>query len=217
MKKLILLLAVLLMTTSCAISKKSVTKIKNQSIFNQREKAIITSGKSDDPLRVWLITNKQDSILLRKKSESFLVNKHDTLLQLFSNRLLATVKDSATRGVGIAAPQVGILKRIIWVKRLDKKGVPFEVYYNPVITKYTKKKQDVPEGCLSIPNLRATTLDRSYAIFFQYDNARGEHKCEMVEAFTAAIFQHEIDHLDGILFIDHLMKEYDKNLHHKIK
>ncbi len=201
---------------SCSTTK-SLKATKKTAVFTEREKQLILSGKSDQPMRVWLITNKDDSTLLRKRSAFFKVDKNDTLLQIFTKRLLATVRDSASRGVGIAAPQVGILKRIIWVQRLDKKGVPFEVYYNPVITKYTEKKQDVPEGCLSIPNFRATTKDRSYAVFIQYDRPTGEHKCEMIEAFTAAIFQHEIDHLNGILFIDHLLKEAKYNIKHKVE
>jgi len=204
-----------LLFASCATTQ-SFTDAHKSSVFTEREKQLILSGKPDQPMRVWLITNKDDSILLRKRSAFFKVDEKDTLLQIFTKRLLATVRDSASRGVGIAAPQVGISKRIIWVQRLDKKGVPFEVYYNPVITKYTEKKQDVPEGCLSIPNFRATTKDRSYAVFIQYDRPTGEHKCEMIEAFTAAIFQHEIDHLNGILFIDHLLKEGKYQMHHKV-
>jgi len=215
MKKYLYIWLVSLLFASCGTTK-SLKPAQQKSIFTEREKQLILSGKPDQPMRVWLITNKSDSILLRKQSAFFKVDKNDTLLKIFTQRLLATVRDSASRGVGIAAPQVGILKRIIWVQRLDKKGVPFEVYYNPVITKYTDKKQDVPEGCLSIPNFRATTKDRAYAVFFEYDRPTGEHRCEMVEAFTAAIFQHEIDHLNGILFIDHLLKEVKNNIKHKV-
>jgi len=128
-------------------------------------------------------------------------------LQQFSKRLIATVTDPKSLGVGIAAPQVGILKNIICVQRLDKEGVPFEVYLNPVITNYSKKKRPCPEGCLSIPNKRATTLDRAYAIDLEYDKLNGKHYFETVTDFVSVIFQHEIDHLHGILFIDHLLKE----------
>ena len=164
-------------------------------------------------MRVFLITNPKDSILLRSKSSDFIVNPNDNVLKHFTKRLLATVKDSATRGVGIAAPQVGILKRIIYVQRIDKEQKPFEVYYNPYIKQYSEMKQDVLEGCLSIPNTRGTTTNRAYAVFLEYDDSKGNHKCEMVEAFTAAIFQHEIDHLDGIMFIDHLEDE-EKGINH---
>ena len=128
-------------------------------------------------------------------------------LDLFIKRLYRTVTDSASLGVGIAAPQVGILRNIIWVQRFDKPNLPFEVYLNPKIIQYTERKQPCPEGCLSIPNKRATTTNRAYAILLEYDTQEGEHRTEMVEGFTAVIFQHEIDHLNGILFIDHLEEE----------
>ncbi len=217
MKKLSIILLSSILFLSCSAGKKTIDFSQQKSIFTEAEKKLILSGKADEPMRVWLITNHRDSILLRKKSAYFQVDTANSVLKHFSSRLLATVKDSATRGVGIAAPQVGILKRIIWVQRLDKPGVPFEVYYNPVITKYSEMKQDVREGCLSIPGIRDTTHDRSYAVFIQYDNPKGEHKCEMIEAFTAAIFQHEIDHLNGILFIDHLKNERKTGINHRIK
>jgi peptide deformylase len=78
-------------------------------------------------------------------------------------------------------------------------------------------KQEVREGCLSIPDYRGTTQDRAYAVFVAYENRQGQHKCEMVEAFTAAIFQHEIDHLNGIMFIDHLIKERNNSIQHPIE
>jgi len=107
-------------------------------------------------------------------------------------------------GVGIAAPQVGILKDMIWVQRFDKEGFPFEVYINPVIRQYSTKKQDCREGCLSIPDRSDTTKTRAYAILLEYDRLSGDHITEMVEDFTAVIFQHEIDHLHGVLYLDHL-------------
>jgi peptide deformylase len=158
-------------------------------------------------MRVFKITNYQDSILLRTKCEK--VNINDPLLDLFTKRLYATVRDSLSLGVGIAAPQVGILKNIIWVQRFDKKNLPFEPYFNPVIKQYSEKKQPCPEGCLSIPGIRDTTQNRSYAILIEYDKLDGTHHYEMVEGFTAVIFQHEIDHLNGILFLDHLAKEIE--------
>ncbi len=200
--------------TSCATNKNAATK--NSSVFTKEETKLILSGKPDEPMRVLLITNPNDSIILRSKSLDFKVNENDKILQIFTKRLYQTVRDSATRGVGIAAPQVGILKKIIWIQRFDKENEPFEVYYNPRITKYSNLKQDVLEGCLSIPDIRETTQNRSYAVLLEYDNPKGKHKCEMIEAFTAVIFQHEIDHLNGILFTDHLDKETKKSIKHKL-
>lgn len=178
---------------------------------------MILSESAELPMRVLLITNPVDSLILRSKSKSFVVQKDDKLLQTFTKRLYLTVRDSANRGVGIAAPQVGILKKIIWVQRFDKENEPFEVYYNPNIIKYSDMKQDVLEGCLSIPDIRETTQDRSYAVLLEYDDEKAQHKCEMIEAFTAVIFQHEIDHLNGILFTDHLEQETKESINHKIR
>jgi len=136
-----------------------------------------------------------------------LPNPDDPVLNTFVNRLYATVRDSMSMGVGIAAPQVGILKNIIWVQRFDKEDYPFEVYLNPKIISYSKLKQDCREGCLSIPDRSDTTKTRSYAIMIEYDKMDRTHHTEMIEDFTAVIFQHEIDHLDGILYLDHLKKE----------
>jgi len=213
-KSLLVLLLVSVLLTSCGSTKKAST---SKRIFLEQESQLILSGKIDEPMRVLLITNPKDSLILRSKSQSFKVNPDNKLLDYFTSRLYHTVRDSASRGVGIAAPQVGILKKIIWVQRFDKNDEPFEVYYNPEIKKYSEMKQDVMEGCLSIPNVRETTHDRSYAIFLEYDDRKGIHKCEMIEAFTAVIFQHEIDHLDGILFTDHLEKETKESIRHKLE
>ena len=110
-------------------------------------------------------------------------------------------------GVGIAAPQVGILKNIIWIQRFDKEHFPFEVYLNPKIIKYSEDKQTVKEGCLSIPNRTEILNSRAQSITIEYDTMNGEHKTETVISFTSVIFQHEIDHLNGILYLDHLQKE----------
>jgi peptide deformylase len=160
-------------------------------------------------MRVFLITKTSDSILLRQKSKYIKPNPKNKTLQRFAKRLVTTVRDSASLGVGIAAPQVGILKNIIVVQRLDKDDEPFEVYLNPVIKKYSKRKRPCPEGCLSIPNKRAMTLDRAYEIRIEYDTLDGKHHSESVDDFVSVIFQHEIDHLSGILFIDHLLKEVE--------
>lgn len=196
-KKVILLIFIILFT-SCSGYKNFSTVQKN-----------LIKKDVLKPMRVYLITNKKDSILLRQKSTYIKPNPKNETLKLFAKRLITTVKDSASLGVGIAAPQVGILKNIIAVQRLDKDNEPFEIYLNPVITFYSKQKRPCPEGCLSIPNERKTTLDRSFEIQIEYDKLDGSHQIEKITDFVSVIFQHEIDHLNGILFIDHLLKEND--------
>ncbi|KJD32009.1 peptide deformylase [Tamlana nanhaiensis] len=187
------------------------SSVKNA--FTNKELKLINAGDSRTPMRVYKITEKSDSLPLRKKSKYINPEPKNAALQLFVKRLYATVTDSASLGVGIAAPQVGVLKNIIWVQRLDKENLPFEVYLNPKIVGYSKEKQTVTEGCLSIPDRRETLNSRSQIIDIEYDTMEGEHKAETIKDFTAVIFQHEIDHLNGILYLDHLEKDFknDKN------
>lgn len=213
LKKLTVFLFITCLLASCSNTKQVIAN-SNYSAFSLEEIDMIMSGEANEPMRVFKINNEQDSILLRTKSEAINVDPNDPVLKRFVDRLYSTVRDSMSLGAGIAAPQVGILKNIIWVQRFDKEDLPFEVYLNPKITKYSKMKQDCLEGCLSIPNKRDTTKTRAYAILFEYDRMDNTHATEMVEAFTAVIVQHEVDHLNGILFLDHLEKE-SKDVSHQ--
>ncbi|MBP0903114.1 peptide deformylase [Mariniflexile gromovii] len=201
-KNLFLLIGITIILSSCYGSKSI---LKNS--FTVEESSLIMSSDSFTPMRVFKITNKKDSLLLRTKSQYIKANPNDVVLQRFVNRLYATVRDSISLGVGIAAPQVGILKNIIWVQRFDKENFPFEVYLNPVIKTYSDEKQTFREGCLSIPNRTDTLNSRAFSILIEYDTMEAEHKTETIEGFTSVIFQHEIDHLNGILYLDHLNKE----------
>jgi len=196
-------ITVMVLLAGCGIKKN----VDNQDQWSASQSSMILNSDDNSPMRVWKINNYSDSILLRKDCLPVLPDSNDVVLQRFTKRLYATVRDSMSLGVGIAAPQVGILKDIIWVQRFDKEGFPFEVYLNPNIVQYSTKKQDCREGCLSIPNRSDTTKTRAYAILLEYDRIDGSHHTEMVEDFTAVIFQHEIDHLRGILYLDHLEEE----------
>jgi len=190
---------------SCSSSSKLVKNSTDD--FTSTQRILIMSLDSTFPMRVLKINNKKDSIILRTKCKNVVADSNNVELAHFVNRLYRTVRDSISMGVGIAAPQVGVLKNIIWVQRFDKEGFPFEVYLNPKIVQYTDKKQNCVEGCLSIPYRSDTTKTRAYAILMEYDKMDGTHHSEMIEAFTAVIFQHEIDHLNGILYLDHLEQE----------
>ena len=112
--------------------------------------------------------------------------------------------ESLGTGVGIAAPQVGINRRVIMVQRFDKEEKPFEFFYNIEIKKTYGEKVVGWEGCLSIP-AGFGQVERWQDIDIEYDaEADGKivRKSENIKGFTAVIFQHETDHLNGILFID---------------
>ncbi len=200
----------LLTMASCKLNKELSTA-GQQTNWSSEQMNLIQSQASDRPMRLYLLTNRSDSVLLRTKSKRVTPNHEDLVLKKLVDRMLATVQDSMSMGVGIAAPQVGVLKNIILVQRFDKPDFPFEAYLNPIIRQYSKKTQPCMEGCLSIPDKRGETQNRSYAILLEYDKMNGEHIIEMVEDFTAVIFQHEIDHLNGIVFLDHLENESKKS------
>lgn len=172
--------------------------------LTEAEKAIVNSGTRTTMLRVLQITNADDARVL--KSASFDVSLKDESLPLLLDRMLATVTDPANTGVGIAAPQIGINRNVILVQRFDKPGEPIQEYLNPKIKWSSALMRKGAEGCLSIPDLREDVL-RHYTIQITYYDRNGKYHDEMVEGFTAVIFQHEIDHLMGILFTDRLEQQ----------
>ena len=108
-------------------------------------------------------------------------------------------------GVALAAPQIGVSKRIFVVSpkafEEDAKWKPL-VFINPVIRKVSKKVQEMQEGCLSVRWIYGTTERHIAATVEAYDT-EGNKFTFGGSGLLAHIFQHEIDHLDGVLFIDH--------------
>jgi len=162
--------------------------------------------RDETPLmRVLTIASPYDSVVLRQPCKSI---TEDMLAsaeyRTLAERMVTTVTDPSQDGVGIAGPQVGILRRIVAVQRLDKPGEPFEVYPNIRITAYRGEPEPGQEGCLSVPDCRGTVM-RSRDIDITYTSmAALTDTTETVRGFTAVIFQHECDHLDGILYIDRI-------------
>jgi len=159
-----------------------------------------------EPFEVLTIENKKDSIFLRKQAKKVNLDKNKNEAIYFSKRLLKTVQDPKNMGVGIAAPQVGLQRQIILVQRFDKANEPFEIYINPIIKSCSDEQKLGKEGCLSIPNYTAEVF-RPIKIVVEYVDLDGKKHIEEISGFTSVIFQHEIDHLNGILFTDHLQSE----------
>ncbi len=177
--------------------------------FSATEQKIIESADEQTVMHVYLTTDEEELKTLRKPSEDIKFN--DPLLPKLAARMLQTVQDQKHQGVGIAGPQVGINKNVIWVQRFDKETEPFEFYVNPKIIWRSKLTRVGAEGCLSIPDQRQD-VQRSFAIRLQYIDKEGHIIEENVEGFTAVIFQHEVDHLYGILFPDRLEEQAEKEL-----
>ncbi len=172
--------------------------------FTLREKRIINQTGANELMTLMLVPNTKDSIILYKKSKNIKPDSTNEHLTKLINNMFVTVRDPENPGVGIAAPQVGINKRIIWVQRFDKTDKPFEVYLNPRIVYYSESKSDGKEGCLSIPGYRGI-VNRSDTIVINYDYVKQHSLTDTVSGFTAIIFQHETDHLEGILYTDRIV------------
>ena len=110
--------------------------------FSEHEINLIRSHDTTSLMRILTVDNINDSILLRTVSSDVSKEMMATKeYELLVNRMLATVRNPENEGVGIAAPQVGILRRIVAVQRFDKEGYPFEILVNPEIISYSEQTQ----------------------------------------------------------------------------
>ena len=171
--------------------------------WTSAESRLILDG--DGLMRVLTVDDPADSVVLRQASvmmsaEDLQAPEYDAL----ARRMVITVTDPSQDGVGIAGPQVGVLRRIVAVQRFDKEGEPFEVYPNIRIVAVRGEAEPGSEGCLSVPGRRGQVL-RWRDIDIEYTSlATMQDTLETVQGFTAVIFQHECDHLDGVLYTDKL-------------
>lgn len=142
-------------------------------------------------MAVYQIIKKGDEVLRQRAKE---------VPEITPNilRLLDNMKDTMfeANGVGLAAPQIGIGKRVIVV---DSEDELLELI-NPEITESEGSETDT-EGCLSVPGLIGE-VKRAYKVTIKAKNREGKAVELRREGLTARVLQHEIDHLDGILFID---------------
>ena len=142
--------------------------------------------------------------VLRKKARK--VTDFGPELQTLIDDMVETMR--VAPGVGLAAPQVNASVRVIVVEygeedEEEKAPLPPKLYtvVNPEITRFSKESEVGSEGCLSIPGF-AGDVDRPLAVTVKGLNRRGQPIRIKAEGWLARIFQHEIDHLDGVLFID---------------
>ena len=142
----------------------------------------------------------QGDEILKKKSKE--VPEEDILgekIQILIDDMIETMHKY--NGVGLAAVQVGVLKRVIVIDLYDDNG-PI-VLINPVITK-TKGEQEVEEGCLSFPNEFAKVI-RPAELTAEYINREGKRMKVKAKELLAQAIAHEVDHLNGELFIEKII------------
>jgi len=147
--------------------------------------------------------------VLRRKAHT--ITKIDKDLQTLIDDMVETMREAP--GVGLAAPQIGLSERLIVVEYYereedeDKEDAPKKVWavLNPEIIKASEEKLTGVEGCLSIPGL-VGEVERHAAIQVKGLNRHGKPLKIKAEGWLARIFQHEIDHLNGVLFTDRAMR-----------
>ena len=135
--------------------------------------------------------------ILKKKSRE--IENVDEKLQILIDDMIETMH--RYNGVGLAAVQVGILKRVIVIDLYDNKG-PIAMI-NPVILK-TKGEHEMDEGCLSFPNQFAKVI-RPEEIVAEYTDRKGKRKKITAKELLAQAIVHEVDHLNGEVFIDKII------------
>ena len=146
-----------------------------------------------------IVTFPEPSLRLKAKQ----VTKFDYELQTLVDSMFETMRDAP--GVGLAAPQIGQSLRLVVVEYTDDEDENARpkkyVLVNPEIVKRSEEMVTDIEGCLSLPGL-AGTVERHEAVTIKAKNRFGKPLKIEAEGWLARIFQHEIDHLDGVLYID---------------
>ncbi len=139
--------------------------------------------------------------ILRGKARK--VTSYGTELQSLIDDMVETMR--AAPGVGLAAPQVNVPLRVIVVEyneSEDEEALPkLHVVVNPKITRFSSENEIGTEGCLSIPGI-VGDVDRPKDVTVKGFNRRGQPLKIKASGWLARIFQHEVDHLDGVLFVD---------------
>ena len=169
--------------------------------LTQDEKNLING--SDSLMRVLTVADSADVAVLHAQSANFsAADLQSPEYQALVAKMKYTVQDPSQDGVGIAAPQVGLNRRLIVVCRLDLPGEPFVAYANVKIDSLWGDTVVGREGCLSVPGLRGNVPRAEFAAVSYVDPETLGVCRDTVTGYVARIFQHEVDHLAGILYTD---------------
>lgn len=153
--------------------------------------------------RILSIENKDDAVILRQKTAPFDFTRFTKkeIMELVRT-MRATMR--AASGIGLAANQVG-LNLSLFVAKTDRK---LHAVFNPVVMRVSKEGDEMEEGCLSIPN-KFGIVRRPTDVWITGQDARGKKIRVAQTGLLARVFQHEIDHLNGILFTDRAREVYE--------
>ena len=156
-----------------------------------------------------IITNPNP--VLRRKARP--VTEYGEDLQRLIDDMVETMRQEP--GIGLAAPQVSVSQRVIVVEYGDENDdvdepAPPKLYVviNPEITRFSEEREISTEGCLSVPGLLGD-VERSLEVTVKGKSRRGQPVKIKAKGWLARIFQHEVNHLDGVLFIDKAIKVWE--------
>ena len=161
---------------------------------------------------------KYPDLILRKKCQE--VKEVSLEIKNLGQNMAETMKEN--QGLGLAAPQVGELKRVIAVHPVRDRSLKArseknpQIFINPKIIKKSRETEIDEEGCLSFPGL-FLKIKRAKKVEIEALNQEGKKLQIKAEGLPARIFQHEIDHLDGILFIDRISFRQRFKIRKKLK
>ncbi|MEK7608475.1 MAG: peptide deformylase [Patescibacteria group bacterium] len=151
-------------------------------------------------MRIITVKKKEEEKFLRKKTTSFDFSKFNAgEMRALLFDMKATMREA--NGVGLSANQVGHAFRMFVAEVPSENGKKFYALFNPHIEKKSAETRIEEEGCLSIPGVYGQ-VERSYQVTIVADDKSGKKIKIKTWGLLARIFQHEVDHLDGILFID---------------
>ena len=163
----------------------------------EKKKPLITVNKEavkNPPLKIYMLgqeTLRTPAIRIVKVDDSIRQLAKDMLVTMYS-----------AKGIGLAAPQVGVQKRILVIDlNFEDPDAPPNVFINPEIISTSASLDTYEEGCLSIPGVYLNVL-RPSSIKLSYRDEMGRPKKMNAEGLMARCIQHEIDHLNGVLFVD---------------
>ena len=137
--------------------------------------------------------------ILKQKAEAFELPLPDNMQEV-GEKMLEIMYDF--NGIGLAGPQAGLSKRIIVFDLTETQDDP-NILINPEIVTSSKEKATNEEGCLSFPEIHGA-VSRNCEVTVKGYNPKGEEVSFEADGLMSAMFQHEIDHLDGITFVDRL-------------
>lgn len=158
-----------------------------------------------------ILTIQQDKTKLRQKSQK-VVAFDKSLNDLVSDLSDTLVAQADPPGLGLSAPQIGVFKRVFVARIRNRQSLSpnrIKAFVNAQITKFSKKEVAYLEGCFSVPDLYGHVV-RAAEVDIESCDLRGKTSKTHYKGLPARIIQHEIDHLNGTLFIDHIHTQNGK-------